>query len=162
MWLYVLLGAVALQRLAELMWSRRNTRRLLARGGHEEGAAHYPLIVAVHAGWLVAMAVTIPPDTAPDTALILVFLVLQACRLWVLFSLGDRWPTGIVILPGEPRLRRGPYRWLNHPNYLVVAAEIATLPLAFGAGTLALIFSILNALVLAIRIRKENQALSDA
>ncbi|MGE3477257.1 MAG: isoprenylcysteine carboxyl methyltransferase family protein [Rhodospirillaceae bacterium] len=158
---YAILIFVAGQRLAELVIARRNTAALLARGAAEIGAAHYPLIVALHAIWLAALAawalVMAPPVNLP---LLAVFACLQAARLWVLWSLGPFWTTRIITLPGAPLVRRGPYRFVRHPNYLVVILEIAVLPLVFGAWVLAAIFSLLNAAILCVRIRAEDQALA--
>ena len=150
---------VALERLAELWHARRNTRALLAAGGVEVGGGHYPLIVALHAAWLLAILLTVPPEAGVSVPLLAAFAVLQGLRLWVLMSLGRFWTTRVITLPGAPLVRRGPYRYLRHPNYLVVAAEIAVLPLAFGAWGLAAVFSALNAAVLAWRISLEDQAL---
>jgi methyltransferase len=158
--LWPVLGFVALQRLAELAYARRNTTRLLAAGGVESGRSHYPLLVILHAAWWLALAVLIPPDRPANLWLIGLFVVLQILRLWILVSLGERWTTRVITLPGAPLVRRGPYRWLRHPNYLVVAGEIAVLPLAFVAWEIALVFSLLNAALLAHRIRVENRALA--
>ncbi len=158
--LWLVLGLVAAQRLAELIHSRRNTRRLLAEGGHEVGAGHYPLIVGLHAAWLLALLLLVPSEAPVNWPLLALFLVLQAARLWVLASLGRLWTTRIVTLPGAPLVRRGPYRYLRHPNYLVVAAEIAVLPLVFGAWGIALVFSLLNLVLLIHRIRIEDAALA--
>lgn len=151
---------VALQRLAELIYARRNTRCLLAAGGREVGAAHYPLLVALHAAWLLAIFFFVPPDAPVSWPLLALYGLLQAARLWVLASLGARWTTRVVVLPDRPLIARGPYRWLRHPNYAIVAAEIAVLPAAFGAWALALAFSLLNAGVLAWRLRVEERALA--
>ena len=158
--LWTVLLLVALQRLAELVYARRNTRRLLAEGASEVGAAHYPLLVALHALWLLALAVTVPVDATANWALLGAFLGLQALRVWILMSLGRYWTTRIITLPQAPLVRRGPYRFLRHPNYLVVAGEILILPLAFGAWEIALGFSLANALLLAHRIRLENAVLA--
>jgi len=158
--LWIVLVLVAAQRLAELVYARRNTRYLLAEGAYEVGAAHYPFLVAVHALWLLSLALFVPADTQPAWWLLGVFVVLQALRVWVLASLGRFWTTRIISLPGAPLVRRGPYRFLRHPNYLVVAGEIAVLPLAFGAWEIAVIFSLANAAVLAWRIRCEERALT--
>ena len=154
----IILALVTLQRLGELWLSNRNTRRLLAHGAREVGAGHYPLIVAVHALWLATLW-WLAPTRAVDGFWLAVFVLLQLARIWVIASLGSRWTTRIILLPDAPLVRRGPYRWVNHPNYLVVAGEIAALPLAFGLWQVALIFSILNAAVLTVRIREENAAL---
>ncbi len=156
----VIVLLVAAQRLAELIYSRGNARRLLAEGGIEHGAGRYPLLVLLHAAWLVALFLLVPPEAAVSWLLIGAYLLLQAARLWVVASLGRFWTTRVIILPGVPLVHRGPYRWLKHPNYLVVAAEIALLPLAFGAWELALGFSLANAALLADRIRIEETALA--
>ena len=157
----IILALVTLQRLAELVLSRRNTEALLARGGYEVAPRHYPLIVAVHALWLAALW-WLAPGLPIVWPLIGVFFLLQLARLWVLATLGERWTTRIIILPGAPLVTGGPFRFFRHPNYLVVAAEIAVLPLAFGLWQAALAFSIANAVVLAIRIRAEEKALLPA
>ncbi len=154
----VILAFVTAQRLAELVIARRNTRALLARGAYEVAPGHYPLIVAVHAGWLAALW-WLAPGRDVLWPLIALFALLQAGRVWVLATLGPRWTTRIIILPGAPLVTGGPFRFLSHPNYAVVIAEIAVLPLAFGLWEVALIFSLLNAAVLTIRIRAENRAL---
>ena len=157
----IVLALVTLERGAELVWAQRNTRRLLARGAREEGARHYPLIVALHAAWLAGLWL-LAWNRAVSIPWLAVFGVLQAGRLWVLATLGERWTTRIIVLPGESLVRRGPYRWLRHPNYVVVAGEIVALPLAFGLYPYALAFSVLNATVLYLRIRAEEQALARA
>jgi methyltransferase len=154
-----ILALITLQRAAELVISRRNTERLLARGAVEVAPRHYPLIVAVHAGWLISLWI-FGHDRPVDVVALLVYVILQGFRVWVMWTLGARWTTRIIVLPGEPLVKRGPYRLLSHPNYVVVAAEIALLPLVLGLPLLALIFTALNAAVLAIRIRAENRALA--
>ena len=156
-WLVLL---VAAQRLAEVAWARRNERRLLAAGGIEFGASHYPLFFVLHGSWLAALWVLVPADAPVIWPLLVLFALLQAARLWVIASLGRYWTTRIVTVPGAPLVQRGPYRWIKHPNYLVVMAEIAVLPLAFGAWEIALLFSALNALLLCHRIRVEEAALA--
>ena len=152
------LGLVTLQRLAELALARRNTRRLLAQGGVEVAPRHYPAIVGLHAAWLAGLWLLALPR-APNLALLAVFVVLQIGRGWVLAALGSRWTTRIIVVPGAPLVRSGPYRLLSHPNYLIVAGEILILPLAFGLPLFAVVFSGLNALVLWIRIQAEDAAL---
>jgi methyltransferase len=154
-----ILAAVTLQRLGELVLSRYNTRRLLARGAVEVAPRHYLLIVAVHAGWLISLWV-FGHDHQVNVPALLLYLVLQGFRFWVMRSLGSRWTTRIIVLPEQPLVSAGPYRFLSHPNYTVVAGEIAVLPLVLGLPLLAVIFSLLNAAVLAIRIRTENRALA--
>lgn len=154
----VILALVTLQRLSELWLSNRNTRRLILEGAYEVAPGHYPLIVAVHALWLAALWWLAPPQPI-DGFWLGMFVLIELARIWVIASLGKRWTTRIIVLPEAPLVRRGPYRWVNHPNYLVVIAEIAVLPLVFGLWQLALIFSALNAAVLTVRIREENRAL---
>ena len=156
-----ILGLVTAQRAGELVLSHYNTRRLLARGAVEVAARHYPLMVAVHAGWLIALWV-FGHDRPIDIAALMFYLLLQGLRLWVMQTLGPRWTTRIIVLPGQPLVKAGPYRYLAHPNYAVVAGEIAVLPLALDLPWLAALFTMLNAAVLAIRIRAENRALDAA
>ncbi|WP_119420928.1 isoprenylcysteine carboxyl methyltransferase family protein [Desertibaculum subflavum] len=157
---HLVLGLVVLQRLAELVLAARNTRRLRAQGAVEVGGGHYPLIVALHAAWIAALALRVPADAPGSWPLLGLFLVLQFARVWIIASLGPYWTTRIITLPGMPLVHRGPYRWLRHPNYVVVALEIAVLPLAFGAVWIAAAFSALNAALLWHRIRVENAALA--
>jgi len=156
----VIVGLVALQRLGELVYARRNSRRLLARGGVEVGAGHYPFLVLLHGAWLIALAVAVPRDAPVNVALLAVFLALQGGRLWVMKSLGRYWTTRIITVPGAPVVTSGPYRFLRHPNYWVVAGEIAVLPLVFGAWEIAALFSLANLALLRHRIRIEDQALA--
>jgi methyltransferase len=154
------LALVVAQRLAELALASHNTRRLLARGGREVGAHHYPLFIALHASWLAAILLTTPMDAAPVWPLIGVFVLLQLLRGWVIATLGPYWTTRVITIDGAPVVRRGPYRLVRHPNYWVVAAEIAVLPLAFHNWPVALVWSVLNALLLRHRIRIENAVLA--
>src|SRR5262249_32577294 len=151
---------VALQRLAELVYAERNTAALKREGAVEVGRSHYPLIVILHAAWLITIVVVAGPETPINWYLLAAFVVLQGLRVWVLATLGPYWTTRIITKPGAPLVRRGPYRYVRHPNYLVVAGEIAVLPLAFGQLTIAVVFTVLNALVLALRIRQEEAALA--
>jgi methyltransferase len=159
MWLPLIVGLVAIQRLAELAIAQRNTKRLLAIGAREVGAAHYPLFILLHASWLIALLVAVPWRSEPDWLLIGVFVILQALRVWVIRTLGPYWTTRIITLEDAPLIRRGPYRFVRHPNYWIVAAEIAVLPLAFGAWSIALVWTVLNALLLRYRISVEESAL---
>jgi methyltransferase len=156
-----LLALVALQRLGELALAGANTRRLLAAGGREVGRGHYPLIVALHGSWLAAMALTTPLDARPNWLLIGVFVLLQAARVWVIVTLGSYWTTRVITIDGAPLVRSGPFRFVRHPNYLIVIAEIAVLPLAFDNWPVALLWSLANAALLAHRIRVESRALAD-
>jgi len=155
-----ILGLVVAQRLAELALARRNTLRLLERGGREIGAAHYPLFILLHGSWLIAVALAAPLDRTPIWPLIGVYGVLQIARLWVIATLGAYWTTRVITLDGAPLVRGGPFRFLRHPNYWVVAAEIAVLPLAFGEWPVAFIWSLLNLMLLKYRIRVETSALT--
>jgi methyltransferase len=159
-WLYLIVGLVAAQRLAELAYAKRNEIRLRALGWIEHGSRHYPLFVLLHGGWLIALAVLVARETTPNWPLIALFAGLQLGRIWVIASLGRFWTTRIITMPGAALVRGGPYRWLRHPNYLIVIGEIAVLPLAFGAYTIALLFSIANAVLLWHRIKVENLALA--
>ncbi|MDQ3079980.1 MAG: hypothetical protein M3R03_08300 [Pseudomonadota bacterium] len=153
-----ILGFVTAQRLIELPIANTNTRRLLASGAHEVAPGHYPLIVLVHAAWLAALW-WLAPGRPINLALLALFALVEVARVWVLQSLGPRWTTRIIVVPGEQLVARGPYRFVSHPNYLVVAAEIALLPLVFGLWRVALLFTLLNFIVLTIRIRAEDRAL---
>jgi methyltransferase len=159
MWLYAVVGFVVLQRLAELVLSSRNTARLLRAGGHEVGREHYPWIVALHVLWLVALVTMVDPATPPNFWLLGLLGLLQLARAWTMTSLGERWSTRVIVMPGAALVECGPYRYLRHPNYAVVAAEIAVLPLAFGAWQVAAVFTVLNAVMLRHRIRVEDRAL---
>jgi methyltransferase len=156
-----LLLFVTLQRLAELIHARRNTRRLLAEGAVEIGAGHYPLLVLLHAGWLGSLWLWLAGGRAEFYATAAIaYLLVQLLRVWVMASLGRYWTTRILVPRETPLVQRGPYRFLKHPNYIVVAAEIALLPLALGAWPLAVIFSMLNAAVIAWRIHVEETSLT--
>jgi methyltransferase len=155
----IILALVTLQRAAELVAARRNTRNLLARGAVELASGHYPLVVALHAGWLISLWV-FGRDQPVSAIALAAYLVLQGLRGWVFWTLGARWTTRIIVLPGERLVSAGPYRYLSHPNYAVVTGEIAVLPLVLHLPWIAAIFTILNAGVLAIRIRAENRALA--
>lgn len=156
----LLVGYVIVSRIVELLISRRNTRRLLAQGGYEVGGNHYPVIVALHVAWIVALAVLVPTETPPKIPFLIAFGLVQIARYWVIGSLGGRWTTRIIVVPGKVLVTRGPYRWFRHPNYLVVIAEIALLPLVFDAWEIALGFSIANAVIILYRIHIEEKALT--
>lgn len=156
-----LLTFVTLQRLAELIYARRNTAALLAQGGREIAPGHYPYMVAMHTAWLVSLWLFATGQPVVRIWFV-IFMVLQGLRVWVLATLKGRWTTRIIILPGAPLVESGPYRFLSHPNYTVVIGEIAVLPLAFDLPLLAIVFSLLNAVILTIRIRAENAALDQA
>jgi methyltransferase len=154
-----LITFVVLQRFAEVGLAQWNTARLRAAGGIEFGASHYPLIVALHASWLLGLWV-FGHARSIDPVWLAVFILLQAARVWVIASLGRRWTTRVIVLPGVSPVAHGPYRWLRHPNYALVALEIAVVPLALGLPLFALVFSAANAALLTYRIGVENQALA--
>jgi methyltransferase len=154
-----IVGLVALQRLGELMLSNYNTKHLLARGGREVGGGHYPVMVLLHFSWLVAIVVMTPLDAWPNWWLVGVFVLLQLVRVWVLATLGPYWTTRVITVDGAPLVMGGPFRFVRHPNYWVVVAEIAVLPLAFGQWSIAIVWSVLNALLLRHRIAIESAAL---
>ena len=158
-WGAALLAFLTAQRIAELWWARQNERRLFAAGGVEYGRAHLPLMVLLHAAWIVGMWV-LAYDRPVNLFFLTLVVLLQIARFWVLISLGRRWTIRIIVVPGERLVAGGPYRFLRHPNYAVVTGEIAAVPLALGLPVYALVFSILNAAVLAIRVPAEDAALA--
>jgi methyltransferase len=168
---YVVLGtmisAVIVQRLVELRLAEKNRQKALSAGAVEVGAKHYPLFVILHtawlAGWLVESIVAPHTMTFGDSlALFEAFLLAQGLRYWAIASLGEAWNTRILVLPGARRIRRGPYKWVSHPNYIAVAIELLCAPLIFGAWRTALVATILNAaLLLLIRIPMENKAMQE-
>ena len=152
--------AVAVQRLGELVLASRNTKALQARGAIEIGAKHYPLFVILHATWLIVLAWYALGDPGLNWMPFAFFLVMQAARIWAIASLGPYWTTRIITLPDAPLVRKGPSRFVQHPNYIVAWVEIVTLPLAFGWWEAAIVFGVLKAALLAYRIRVENAALA--
>lgn len=157
----VVLALITAQRLGELFLAEHNTRRLRAQGAVETGANHYIFIVLLHGAWLLGLWL-LAWDRPINPALLGVFVLLQAGRVWVIATLGPRWTTRIITLPGAPLVVKGPYRFVSHPNYVVVALEIAVLPLAFGLVGYAIVFTLLNAAMMWVRIRSEAGALSSA
>ena len=145
-----LLAFITLQRLAELLLARRNTQRLLARGAREVGGGHYALLVAFHAGWLASLWL-LGWDASLDPLWTAAFVLLQVVRLWILVSLGERWTTRIIVVDA-PLVRRGPYRFMAHPNYALVVAEIAVIPLALGLPWVALVASLVHLPIVRHRI----------
>ena len=156
---------VAVQRLLELWYSRRNERRLRARGAVERGSGHFPAMVAIHTLWLVSTLVEgllrgpEPPVWWPVP--LAAFLLVQPLRYWAILTLGVNWNVRVLVVPGGKLVKNGPYRYFPHPNYVVVAVEVLTFPLIFGAWITAVVFSLLNAALLYLRIRTENQALKE-
>jgi methyltransferase len=156
---------VAVQRLLELWYSRRNERRLRARGAVERGSGHFPAMVAIHTLWLISTLVEgllrgpEPPVWWPVP--LVVFLLVQPLRYWAILTLGVNWNVRVLVVPGGKLVKNGPYRYLPHPNYVAVAVEVLTFPLIFGAWITAVVFSLLNAALLYLRIRTENRALKE-
>jgi methyltransferase len=154
----ILLAYLTVQRLVELWWAKENATRLMASGGVEYGRSHLPLMILFHAAWLAGLWL-LAYDHPVEPFSLALFVVLQMVRLWVLATLGRRWTIRVIVVPGERLVAQGPYRFFRHPNYAVVTGEIAVVPLALGLPAYALIFSVLNAGMLAIRITAENAAL---
>ena len=154
-----------MQRVFELRLSCRNEKRLRARGAVERGRKHYPFMVALHVLWLVSTLVEGllrgPALPAYWPAALALFVLVQPLRYWAILSLGESWNTKILVVRGARPIRSGPYRYLEHPNYVVVVVEILTFPLIFGAWATALVFTALNAVLLRVRIREENRALRE-
>jgi methyltransferase len=146
-----LLAYLTVQRLAELWWAGQNEARLLAAGGIEYGRSHLPLMILLHAAWMAGMW-ALAYDRDVDQLFLVLFVILQIARFWVLATLGRRWTIRVIVVPGERLIARGPYRWLRHPNYAVVSGEIAVVPLALGLP--------IYAAVLTIRIHAEDAALA--
>ncbi|MEM1133037.1 MAG: isoprenylcysteine carboxylmethyltransferase family protein [Pseudomonadota bacterium] len=156
----IIIGLLIAQRLGELVYAQRNTKALLARGAREYGRSHYPVMVAIHAAFLAALVYETLAHWPIIWPLAILFLVLQVMRLWVLATLGPYWTTRIISSPDFPRISSGPFRFIQHPNYLVVTFEIATIPLIFGHVWISVIFSLLNAAILFVRIRIEANVLT--
>jgi methyltransferase len=155
---FIILTFVTLQRLSELVIARRNTTELLRQGAVESGASHYPVMVALHASWLIGLWY-FGWNQPVNWLLLSFYLLLQAGRIWVLATLGPRWTTRIITIPGETLVARGPYKFIRHPNYAVVALEMPLLPLVFGLIWYAILFGLLNLAMLAWRISIEEKAL---
>ncbi|MEP6665283.1 MAG: isoprenylcysteine carboxyl methyltransferase family protein [Nocardioidaceae bacterium] len=163
----VLLVIVALERLAELVVSTRNANAMLARGGREYGARHYPFMVALHMALLVGCLVEVDIADRPFVpglgwSMLVVVVASQALRWWCVATLGQQWNTRVIVSPSMPLVDGGPYRWLRHPNYVAVAAEGLALPLVHTAWVTAALFTLANAVLLTVRIRVENAALATA
>ncbi|MFC7703572.1 isoprenylcysteine carboxyl methyltransferase family protein [Plastorhodobacter daqingensis] len=159
-WAHALIALIAVQRLAELVLAQRNTRRLLAEGAEEHGKGHYPLFILLHGSWLAAMALLTQPSPPLNIWLLGAFALLFAARFWVIGTLGRFWTTRIISLPGAPLVRRGPFRWLRHPNYTVVALEIPLVPALLGLHWAGIVWGLMNLALLTWRIRVENAALA--
>ena len=163
---YIILSIVIVQRLLELVIAKRNEKNMRAKGAYEVGASHYPLMILLHVSFFVSLLIEVSTFNLTPSPLFLLFFVMFLCvqglRVWCLTSLGSFWNTKIIILPGVNVVTKGPYKYLRHPNYLVVSIEIALLPLMFQAYFTAICFTILNALMLCIRIPTEERALKKA
>ncbi|GAA1279106.1 isoprenylcysteine carboxylmethyltransferase family protein [Sphaerisporangium rubeum] len=166
-WYVVLVLLVGLERLAELVVARRNERWSLARGGRTFGQAHYPWMVALHTGLLAGCLLEAglldrPFVPALGWPMLVLVVAAQALRWWCITALGPQWNTKVIVVPGLTLVRRGPYRlrWLRHPNYVAVAVEGAALPLVHDAWLTAAVFTVLNAILMVVRIRSENHALT--
>jgi methyltransferase len=157
---YAIILLVVMQRLFELVLANRNTQRLKAQGGVEISAGHYPLIILLHTVWLLAVLWALPPALEISWPWLVLFVALQAARVWVVKSLGPYWTTRIISVPGKPLVKKGPYRFVRHPNYIVVAGEILALPMAFHETAVAIFFSLANAAILFWRIREEDAGLA--
>jgi methyltransferase len=160
----VLVLLVGLERLAELVVSKRNAAWAFGHGGRETGRGHYPAMVVLHTGLLVgalleAWVVRPHVPAALAWSMLVVVVASQALRWWCIATLGRAWNTRVIVVPGAPRVRRGPYRWLPHPNYVAVVLEGAALPLVHAAWVTAVVFTVLNAALLSVRLRVESSAL---
>lgn len=165
MWYVLLIAVVACERLAELVIARRNLAWSLERGGVEVGAGHYPVMVVLHTGFLLgclaeAILLDRPFLPALGWSMLAIVVAAQALRWWCITTLGPRWNTRVVVIPGAPRVYGGPYRLFSHPNYVAVVAEGIALPLVHTAWITALVFTVLNAALLTRRITTENAALA--
>jgi methyltransferase len=159
-WPQVAALLVLLQRGAEELYSARNTRKLLAEGGHEEGRDYYPVVAVTHLAWIAAIFFLIPPDAPIVWPLLVLYLVLQAARYWIIGTLGPYWTHRIITLEKAPVVRKGPYSWVRHPNYMVTIAETLLLPMVFGASALGAIMAAIWSAVLYYKIVLEDAALA--
>ncbi len=160
------MGLVAAERLAELAITRRNGARILARGGIERGRGHYPWMVVMHSFFLFMAPLEVFVFDRPflpwlGWPMLVLATAAMALRYWAISSLDGRWSTRVLVVPGEPALRRGPYRWLRHPNYVAVMTELVALPLVHTAWGTALAFSLANFWLLRVRIQVEEAALTE-
>jgi methyltransferase len=165
MWYALLIAVVACERLAELVIARRNLAWSLERGGVEVGAGHYPVMVVLHTAFLVGCLAEVilldrPFLPALGWSMLAIVVAAQVLRWWCITTLGPRWNTRVVVIPGAPRVNGGPYRLFSHPNYVAVVAEGIALPLVHTAWITALVFTVLNAALLTRRITTENAALA--
>lgn len=165
MFFYVILAFVIVQRLVELLIAKRNEKSMRAKGAYEVGASHYPFMILLHTSFFISLIIEViyfKFIVIPDFVLLAFFGLLQLLRVWCLISLGTFWNTKIIILPGANVVAKGPYAYIRHPNYLVVCLEILVLPLMFQAYITAICFTILNFIILSVRIPIEENALKEA
>ena len=162
----IVISIVILQRIIELFIAKRNEKWMRSQGAFEMGAAHYPLMVSMHVAFFISLIVEVLLSQRPLPSLwillLVLFLIAQVARIWCLTSLGKFWNTKIIILPGADVVQKGPYKWVRHPNYIIVTTELLVLPLLFGAYFTAILFSLLNLWMLSVRIPAEEKALKEA
>lgn len=164
MFFYVILAFVIVQRLVELLIAKRNEKSMRAKGAYEVGASHYPFMILLHTSFFISLIIEViyfKFIVIPDFVLLAFFGLLQLLRVWCLISLGTFWNTKIIILPGANVVAKGPYAYIRHPNYLVVCLEILVLPLMFQAYITAICFTLLNFIILSVRIPMEEKALKE-
>jgi methyltransferase len=164
MYYYLLILAVAAERVVELVVSKRNAKLAFANGGKEFGRKHYPVMVVIHTALLLGCVIEVWALHRPflpwlGWPMLAIAVAAQVLRWWCIATLGERWNTLVIVVPDAPLVRRGPYRWLHHPNYVAVVAEGIALPLVHSAWLTAICFTLANAWLLTVRIRVENQAL---
>ncbi len=161
----VVISIVMIQRLIELIVASKNEKWMRSQGAFEVGADHYPVMVLMHTGFFVTLLLEVTALDRPLSpiwlVLLTIFLIAQVMRIWCLISLGKYWNTKILVLPGADVVKKGPYRWIRHPNYLIVTVELLTLPLLFGAYFTAILFTVLNLWMLSVRIPAEENALKE-
>ena len=160
-WVFWVLAYLIAQRLGELVYAARNTKRLLSEGAREFGADHYHYFIILHGNWIVLLVALASPDHALNPYILNAFFLTQILRFWTLASIGRWWTTRIISAPHFPRVKRGPYKFLVHPNYTVVILEIAIVPMLLGLWWVAVLFSVLNAILLRYRISIENMVLRE-
>lgn len=152
---------IVIQRLGELVYANWNTKKLLAAGGQEHGADHYHYFIFLHSAWIAIIALMVDPQYSLSKTMLALFVASQLLRFWTLASIGKWWTTRIISAPHFDLVKKGPYRFISHPNYLVVVLEIAIVPLLLGLPWVALVFSILNAILLRHRLSIENEILKE-
>jgi methyltransferase len=157
---FIILGFVIIQRITELVISNHNTKKLIASGSKEYFSGHYPLIVALHFGWILALALTISKSSPVNIYLLVIYFLLQIVRYYIIISLHGNWTTRILRNSNRALVSQGIYKYIKHPNYIVIAVEIYLLPLIFGLWSVGFIFGTTNLFVLGIRIHYENKALA--